>query len=346
MELKRRSGWLRTAAMFALALLLMGVIGGEVTVAGERHPLVIAHRSASGTLPEHTLPGVAAAHAYGADFIEPDVVLTKDDIPIVVHDIYLDATTDVAKVFPGRRRADGRYYAVDFTWAEVTRLTVRERFNPSTGQQVFPGRFNGALTGLRVPSLADELALVQGMNRTTGKHVGVYPEFKAPAFHWREGKDIVRVVLATLTAAGYQRRDDPIFLQCFEPAALKRVRREFKSPLRLIQLIGENSWHEADADYDAMRTPAGLRPIAAYADGIGPDLSQVLVGRNPTGLVAAAHAAGLVVHPYTLRADELPPGVRDFDDWQHLIFEVAAVDGAFTDFTERTVAFLKAHGRR
>ena len=122
-------------------ILTMAALLAGVAHAAETRPLVIAHRGASGYLPEHTLAAKAMAHGQGADFIEQDLVLTKDNVPVVLHDVHIDTVTDVAKVFPERKRADGRFYALDFTVAELKRLRLSERFNAKTGARVFPGRF-------------------------------------------------------------------------------------------------------------------------------------------------------------------------------------------------------------
>jgi glycerophosphoryl diester phosphodiesterase len=311
--------------------------------------LVIAHRGASGYLPEHTLPAATLAHGLGADFIEPDVVLSKDAVPVILHDIHLETTTDVAQVFPDRKRADGRWYAIDFTLDELRRLAVHERFDLKTMRPSFPQRFPGDTALLRIPTLEEMILLVQGLNRSTGRDVGLYPELKAPDFHQKEGQDIARVTLALLAKHGYASKESKIFVQCFDPRTLKRIRHELASPLRLVQLIAENSWNETPGiDYEPMKTEAGLKEIATYADGIGPWIPHVLAtdAKNPkatpkpTQLVAWAHAHGLVVHPYTVRADQLPPYAQSIDDLHRLLFVTAGVDGVFTDFADKTRAYL------
>lgn len=315
---------------------------------GAAHPVVIAHRGASGYLPEHTLEAAAYAHALGVDFIEQDVVMAKDGTLVVCHDIHLDTTTDVAVRFPTRHRADGRYYAIDFTWDELRTLQVRERFDAKTGRSVFPQRFPSSAsdtTGFRLCTLEESIALIQGLNRSTGRKVGIYPEIKAPAWHAQEGRDLGRAVLKTLARFGYVGAADHAYVQCFDPAELKRLRAETK--LKLVQLIGENSWGEAVCDYDAMRTPAGLREVAAYAQGIGPNLTQLLGKPDVNGeltftpLVADAHAAGLLVHPYTLRADALPPGFASFEAWLQRLIPAATLDGFFTDHPAEALRFLR-----
>jgi glycerophosphoryl diester phosphodiesterase len=310
-------------------------------------PIVIAHRGAPAYLPEHTLAGKAYAHALGADYLEQDVVLTRDDVPVVFHDLVLEEVTDVATVFPGRRRADGHWYVIDLDWAELQRLTVHERIDRATGQPAFPRRFRERLP-LRINSLAEELALVRGLNAATGRHAGVYTEVKSPAWHRAEGKDLSPRVLGVLAEYGYHTEADDAWLQCFDAAECVRLRVELGCALRLVQLVGQNEWREATTDYDALRSPAGLAAVARYAHGIGPWIPQVVrfteqgVPRCTT-LTADAHAAGLVVHPYTFRVDELPPHVPDDAALHRALFDVAGVDGVFTDFPDRTLALL---GRR
>ncbi len=154
--------------------------------------LVIAHRGASGYLPEHTLPAKAMAYAQGADYLEQDVVMTRDDQLIVLHDHYLDRVTDVAQQFPSRHREDGRYYAIDFTLAEIKQLHFTEGFHLEGKKQVqnYPGRFPMNRSDFRIHTLAEELAFIQGLNHSTGKNIGIYTEIKSPWFHRKEGKDI------------------------------------------------------------------------------------------------------------------------------------------------------------
>mgnify|MGYP001309499716 CR=1 FL=1 len=241
-SLRRRTAFLfRTAALLAVGL-------PGVSAAPPGAKIIIAHRGASGYLPEHTLPAVTLAHAMGADYIEQDVILSKDDVPVVVHDISIESISDVAKRFPERKRADGRFYAVDFTLAELKQLRVTERFNPATGKAIYPNRFPIWQSAFAIPTLEEELQLIQGLNKTTGRSTGVYPEIKAPAWHRRQGKDISRIVLGVLARYGYRTRSDAFYLQCFDFDEVKRIRRELGFQGRMIQLIGANSDAESATD--------------------------------------------------------------------------------------------------
>lgn len=317
-------------------------------------PIVIAHRGASGYLPEHTLAAKAMAHAMGADFLEQDVVLTRDGVPIILHDIHLQTTTDVAERFPGRAREDGQFYAIDFSLAEIRRLRAFERRSADGESTVFPDRFPMGPGLFTVPTLAEEIALIAGLDRSRGRRTGLYIELKAPRFHRRQGQDIARAVLQVLEETGYSERRDQVFLQCFDDATLRYLRHELVTPLPLIQLIADGSWGEdSEVDYDFLQTPVGLDSVARYADGIGPWLMQIYRGKTPQGepqftrLVAEAHARGLQVHPYTFRSDQLPEGVDDFEELLHLFIDRQGVDGLFTDFPDRVVTFLnhRIHAR-
>jgi glycerophosphoryl diester phosphodiesterase len=332
------------------SLLFWFLLGGMLPLVAK--PIVIAHRGASGYLPEHTLEAAAYAHALGVDFIEQDVVLSKDDVLVVTHDIHVDTTTDVATRHPDRKRADGRYYAIDFTWAELKALTVRERFNEKTGEVIFPKRGRSAehsSVRFRLCTFDEQVALIQNLNRSAGRDVGIYPEFKAPAWHLAQGKDVGRALLAALARHGYTESSHRAYVQCFDPIALEHLRTGQKTKLKLIQLLGDNADNESAADYVAMRTPEGLRKIAGYAQGIGPHLSHILAGREPAGtgspritpLVSDAHAVGLAVHPYTFRADQLPAGFSNLEALLGLFVDRAKVDGVFIDHPDLAVRFLQ-----
>ena len=298
-------------------------------------PIIIAHRGASGYLPEHTLEAKAMAHAQGADFIEQDVVLTKDRVPVVLHDVQIDTVTDVATKFPDRHRGDGRWYALDLTLAELKTLHVHERVDPKTGQVVFPERFPLGLGTFRVPTLDEEIDLVLGLNRSTGRTVGIYPEIKSPAWHREQGVEISPIVIATLTRRGLASPTDPCLLQCFEFAELRHIRHDLQYAGRMIYLT-TTSPEPGGPD---LTTPESWVEVARVAQGVGPALAQVIRVEaggaiEPTPLVATAHQHGLLVHPWTVRADALPAGIKSVDQLFGSLFDQAGVDGVFTDQTD------------
>ncbi|MEZ6118469.1 MAG: glycerophosphodiester phosphodiesterase family protein [Pirellulaceae bacterium] len=176
------------------------------------------------------------------------------------------------------------------------------------------------------------------MNRSSGRDAGIYPEIKAPAWHRREGKDATAIVLRTLKEYGYQDRTSNVYLQCFDFDECKRIRCELKSPLKLVQLLSHD-------DIDLSQTEKQLRQIAAYADGIGPPLSLLAQSQNGhvviTNLVESANACGLVVHPYTIRKDALPAFATDLQHLHKIVFRQAGVHGAFSDFPDLTVQFVR-----
>ncbi|QVY65134.1 glycerophosphodiester phosphodiesterase [Polaribacter sp. Q13] len=295
--------------------------------------IVIAHRGASGYLPEHTMEAKVMAYAMNPDFIEQDLVLSKDDVPIVIHDIYLDDVTDVALKFLDRKRNDNRYYVIDFTFKELQTLTVTERFNPETGAQVYPNRFPIGKGNFKLHSLQEEIELIQGLNTSTGKNIGIYPEIKDPGFHQKEGKNLTEIVLKILADYGYKTKADNCILQCFDAKELERIRKELKSDLFLIQLMEFEEETKQLADF------------ASYADGIGPWYKQILDKKVEgkwqfTSLVTDAHKLGLKVHPYTFRVDDLDE-FASFDEMLKTLLIDAKVDGAFTDFPDKVSIFLK-----
>jgi glycerophosphoryl diester phosphodiesterase len=305
-------------------------------------PIVIAHRGASGYLPEHTLEAKALAFGQGAHYLEQDVVLTKDRVPVVLHDIHVDAISDVATRFPGRQREDGRFYALDFTLAELRTLHLTERFNPKTGEQVFKGRFPKNAGQFRIVTFEEELTFIASLNQSTGKTVGIYPEIKQPAWHREQGFDISPLVLEVLKKFGYTSKEALCYLQCFEHDEVKRLRHELGWQGRLIQLMSAGKSGLGGSNYERMRTPAGLTELAQIVDGIGPAIASVIDQQGQvTALVADAHGAGLAVHPYTLRSDDLPAFAPTPTALLDLLFGRAKVDGLFTDFPDVCLDWLK-----
>lgn len=312
--------------------------------------IVIAHRGASGYLPEHTLEAKAMAYAMGADYIEQDVVMTADDQLIVLHDITLDRTTNVDEVYPNRARADGRYYAIDFTLEEIRHLRATEGFRITTNgekQQAFAGRFPMGTSSFSVPTLQEEIELIQGLNKSTGKNIGIYPEIKGPAFHREEGKDISTAVVRVLKEYGYTSKQHKVFLQTFDFDELRIIKEEILPAegieVNLIMLIGD-----PDA-YPWMFEADGMSKLANFADGVGPSHTLVIDRSSSksnikiTDLVARAHAAGMEVHPYTYRTDpgQVPAYADSFEQLLELHYFQAEVDGLFTDYPDRAVNFLR-----
>lgn len=298
-------------------------------------PIVIAHRGASGYLPEHTLPAKAMAYAQGAHYIEQDCVLSKDGHVVVLHDIHLDTVTNVADKFPERSRSDGRYYAIDFTLDEIKTLNAHERIDLKTGKPYFPQRFPPDGGQFKVPSLAEEIELVAGLNKSTGRKVGLYPEVKNPAWHRSEGRDLSKAVLRVLKQYGYEKRTDAVFVQCFDTQETRRIREELKSQLRLVQLTSR----PLSADE--------VKQIAEYADGIGPSIGLLVEQAKSTDtpevsdLVRLAHAQQLQVHPWTVRSDGLPSFVESEIELLEFLFSKVGVDGVFTDFPDTAVRYCR-----
>jgi glycerophosphoryl diester phosphodiesterase len=305
----------RTPRLLAACLALLTVAcspaatAREPTVPPER-PLVIAHRGASGYLPEHTLAAYAAGYAMGADYIEPDVVMTSDGVLICAHDLTLEDTTDVARVFPNRARRDGSWYAIDFTLEEIKRLQRTGR----TGRPQMPGH--------AIPTLGETLELIAAMNRRTGRQVGVIPEPKDPRFHAKHRADIARALVTALKRFGYTSRSDLAVIQCFDAATLRTIRDDLGSDLRLVYLTG-----------DAL-TDRDLDTLAPFCDGIGPRFTLLAAQDEDTGawsatdLAERARERGFTLWPYTFGGDTL-------DTTRFL--ETVRVDGFFTDYPDRGV---------
>jgi len=337
---------------YARKIIIAGILLMTATVSSlaNAQKIVVAHRGASGYLPEHTLEAKAMAFAMGADYIEQDVVMTADDHLIVLHDITLDRTTDVADKFPDRVRDDGRFYAIDFTLTEIRMLSVSEGFNMRNGvrTQSYSNRFPMGSSSFRVPTLREELDLIQGMNKSMGKDVGIYPEVKSPEFHRAAGKDISTAIVNVLKEYGYTSKQDKVFLQTFSFEELKILHDEILPAagieLNLVQLVG------GESSYAWMLEEEGMQTVAQYADGFGPD-KGLIIDRSSTrdniiisDLVSLAHANGMQVHPYTFRLDpgQVPQYAASFEGMLELFYFEAGIDGVFTDFPDRAVEFLKS----
>jgi glycerophosphoryl diester phosphodiesterase len=286
--------------------------GGGNGDAGSRLPLVIGHRGAPAYRPEHTIGSYTLAIEMDADYIEPDLVFTKDGELVARHEPDIGGTTDVADhpEFASRRRTltiDGTVYAntwfsFDFTLAELRTLRAKERL-----PDVRPANtaFNGVY---QVPTFQEVIDLAKANG------VGIYPETKHPTFFATQGFDFDGPLLDTLRRNGLDRQGAKVFIQSFEVGNLQRLSRKTKLPLiQLIDSAGAPADLVAAGDprtYDDLVTPQGLRDIARYADGIGPDKGRIIAGNaagkplgDPTTLVRDAHGEGLLVHPFTFRPE-------------------------------------------
>lgn len=331
-----------------LALSLSLMLASGVTQAADR-PIVIAHRGASGLLPEHTIAAYTRAIDDGADFIEPDLVPTRDGTLVARHENEISGTTDVAAraEFADRKATktiDGvsvtGWFTEDFTLAELKTLRARERL-PELRGTANDGRFE-------IPTLGEIIALAKA------RGVGIYPETKHPSYFASIGLSLEPKLVAALDAAGWRDADAPVFIQSFEVNNLKRL--DAMTGVRLIQLVAAEGGPAdgAHETYAEMLTPEGLKAVAAYADGIGPEKTLVIPRgpdmrlAAPTRLVADAHTAGLKVHPWTFRAENyfLPADHRQGEDprahgdlgAEIRAYLAAGVDGVFSDFTAEAVA--------
>lgn len=331
---------------FIVKISLMVALGAAPSVVQAQDMLIIAHRGASGERPEHTLAAYERAIDQGADYIELDLVSTKDLVLVSRHENELSGTTDVAArdEYANRRRAktiDGQlingWFAEDFTLAELRGLRAKERI---PGIRPGNARFDGLYS---VPTLGEVLQLVRAKQAETGRTIGIYPELKHPSFLLQEaGIDTVDLLVAALREADLDDAGDPVFVQSFEVAALRRLDRLINVPL--VQLV-EGSGGPADEPgltYAEMITPSGMADIAAYADVIGPAFAMTLEeDGTPSALVTLAHAAGLKVHAWTLRKENafLPSSLRKGTGESHVgdmarlaaILARTGVDGVFTD---------------
>lgn len=311
------------------------VSASSSTIAADPTPLVIAHRGASGHRPEHTLEAYTLAVQMGADYIEPDLVSTKDGVLVARHENEIGGTTDVAQRFPDRKvtkRIDGDsitgWFTEDFTLAELRTLRARERLN--FRDQSYNGQFS-------IPTFDEVLALADSLGRAKGRVVGVYPETKHPTYFRSIGLALEQPLVASLARAGWNRADAPVFIQSFEVMNLRALKAQ--TPVRLIQLIagGSPADKAQNADvptYEQMLTVEGLRDVARYAYGIGPEKRLVLpMAGGETTLVRDAHAAGLKVHIWTLRKEAQFIGSRFAGDVEAeaRAFVAAGVDGVFAD---------------
>jgi glycerophosphoryl diester phosphodiesterase len=363
-----RARWIRTLlAVIALVAVAAPTAAAKRNRDGnneggprENSPLVIGHRGAAGFLPDHTLQGYRLAIKLGADYIEPDLVATKDGVLIARHEPNITATTNVAdhpefarlrttKVIDGV--SETGWFASDFTLAEIKTLGAKQ---PRAGRPTeFDGRF-------QIPTFQEVIDLAKRESNRRGRRIGIYPETKHPTFHQRLGLPLERRLVNVLRRNGLNNRNSPVFIQSFEQANLKQLNT--MTPVRLIQLVDANDTDaNGDPTYAApfdrpydwtvsgnptltsrtfgyFATDAGLAEIRTYADGLGP-WKVYIVGTDPDGnikkttdLVARAHAHGLLIHTWTFRNDALPKAYTGGPIEEYLRFYRLGIDGVFSDF--------------
>lgn len=329
------------------SLALIAIAALTPVAAAAQDMLIIAHRGASAERPEHTLAAYELAIDQGADYIEPDLVATKDLVLVARHENELSGTTDVARreEFEDRRREktiDGQkvagWFAEDFTLAELRTLRVKERI---PALRPANARFDGLY---QVPTFAEIVKLVRAKEAATGRRIGLYPEIKHPTFLLQNaGIDMVDLLLRELRQQGIT-PDDPVFLQSFEIAPLQRLKQR-SGGFKLVQLVAplEGPADEPAMRYAEMVTPTGLADVAKYADAIGAHIALILApDGTPTPLVTDARAAGLAVHAWTVRPENefLPQALRSGDDPKGrgcgdvrlaAMLKAAGVAGVFSD---------------
>jgi len=357
----------RLALLALLSLIVPAAMAGPAS-AGKSHtsskkaePLVIAHRGASGYRPEHTLAAYALGARLGADYIEPDLVSTKDGVLVARHENEVGGTTDVADhpEFADRRvtkTIDGvtltGWFTEDFTLAELRTLRAKERI-PAIRQRntLYDGRY-------QVPTLQEVIDLSRKLSRELDRPIGIYPETKHPTYFRTIGLPLEEPLVRTLRRNDLDDRRDEVFVQSFEVSNLKWLDERIDVPL--VQLLGGPTTRPYDfvvsgnpRTYAEMATPDGLRHIARYADGVGPSKDYIVprdaTGRSlpPTTFVADTHRAGLLVHPYTFRNENtfLPLELRTSADptaygkafAEYDQFFALGVDGLFSDNVDTAV---------
>ncbi len=302
--------------VLALSLLFVtsacATSGAEEAEMANTKPIIIAHRGASGERPEHTIAAYTLAIEQGADYIEPDLVLTKDGVLVARHENAISETTDVAsraefadrkttKTIDGHKVTD--WFTEDFNLAELKTLRAKERLPMlRSANTAFDGQFE-------VPTFEEIIQLAQAKSKETGRVIGIYPETKHPSYFASIGLAHEAPLLKTLTQYGWNNATSPVFIQSFEVGNLQSLSR--KTKVKLIQLM-DNEGGPADLPgtlYANMATPTGLTAISEYAEGIGPNkalvIPRTLLGNlgEPTTLVADAHFVGLAVHPWTFRRE-------------------------------------------
>lgn len=324
--------------IFALSAILLSCSSTPIqSRLTDTPPIVIGHRGASGYLPEHTLEAYTLAIEQGADYIEPDLVITKDGVLIARHENEISGTTDVAEKFPDRKRkkiieglpVEG-WFAEDFSWKEIETLYAKERLTYRSQ------RNNGKL---RIPTLEQVLRLAKVAGR------GVYIETKHPTYFKNLNLALEPRLVRALQSQGWDKAGSPVFIQSFEINNLKELHSQISVPL--VQLLGDPGETPFDQaamgkkfTYGDMISESGLKEISLYAKGIGPHKSYIASqAGQTTDLVKRAHAQDLLVHPYTFRSDRenLYPRYAGKPEKEYEEFFRLGVDGLFSDFPDHAV---------
>jgi glycerophosphoryl diester phosphodiesterase len=324
--------WYDAPTAVVRTLILVFLIGAAASLAGAplpatMHPIIIGHRGASGHRPEHTIESYRLAIEMGADYIEPDLVSTKDGVLIVRHENEIGGTTDVATKFPDRKRnatVDGEmvsgWFTEDFTLAEIKTLRARERL--AFRSHAFDGQFE-------IPTFDEVIEFAQRRGREVGRTIGIYPETKHPTYFRTIGLPLEEHLLASLQAHGWNSRESPVFIQSFESDNLRALRHQ--TTVRLILLLDSPQQQPLD--------DTRLRDISTYADGVGLNTRLVVPAGSdrrllpPTDIITRAHAVGLLVHVWTLRQEPnfLSPSYNGDFEAEFRQYRDLGVDGIFTD---------------
>jgi glycerophosphoryl diester phosphodiesterase len=336
-------------AVFGLASVLTASLSPRYA-----HPQIVAHRGACGYLPEHSLPAHQLAIDLKADYVEPDLCLTKDGIFVVMHDVLLDDTTNVASFpeFADRKttkNVQGKsmtgFFVGDFTLSEIRQLRLRQRLS-GTRTTLYDNLFS-------IPTFDEIMSLAQSTYSKTGRMIGIYPELKETAYHKSLGFPMVDMFLTSLVKGGYEIKGEnvsrdlsqvvPVLVQCFESEALLELKE--KSDLPLLQLIG--------AMFPSDWTEEKVGKLASYASAIGPEKSYFLIFPYETvqKTVKLIHSHNLIIHPWTFRADGWieKQFQLDFQKEQMFFYCCLGVDGLFTEFPDQTrdvIDVMKVHQRQ
>lgn len=333
-------------AVAAVLLQFSPVFAGPLPQLGGHAPLVLGHRGASGYMPEHSRGAYETAINMGADFIEPDLVPTKDGHLVARHENEIGRTTNVSEKFPDRKTKksiDGAeiegWFTEDFTLAELKTLRVKASADFPFRSQAWNGVFE-------ILTLQEVIDIAKTKGAEVGRTIGVYPETKHPTYFRSIGLPLEDRLIEILAKNGLEKADSPVFIQSFELSSLATMRPHTKA--RMVYLMTEGKRRPFDhvvkqdpRTYGDMMKPAALAEIAKIAQAIGPWKRSILVETNgqlsaPTSLVKDAHAAGMLVHIYTLRDEpRYLNAAYEMDPInEYLAFFKLGVDGVFTDFPD------------